>query len=102
MQNQITLEFNAQSEMYELPDSPTIQELFYDPDTKTLNVDWAWLEDHIDEVIELDELAEEWANRASNNRSGLFGSQMEYYPNEYFLYAEGRENLACLYNSAQK
>ena len=91
MQNlkiEVTQIFNSDNPHYDLEDSPTLKELFPDG-----NIDWAWLRAAHPAVIEVDWFVHDWAEKMSDNRLGLFGSQMEVYPYEYFQYPEGLELL---------
>ena len=89
--NQIINKFNAKAKSFELDDSPTLHALFYDFDetgADMLNVDWALLEDNIDEVIELDERAKEWANAMSR-----IPTVVDCYPAQWYHYEEGKQAL---------
>ena len=92
----IIAEWDSLDPDFDIDGSPTLEELFYDPATKTYNIDWSWLEDHIEEVIEVDKACQEWCNEANNNTSGLFGSQMMVWHYEYFKYNDGIEALTNL------
>ena len=91
---EVTTVFNSNNRYYDLEDSPTLKALFPDG-----NIDWAWLRALYPAVTEVDEYVHDWADKMSDNTLGLFGSQMEVYPYEFFLYPEGLELLQQLKQS---
>lgn len=86
----IIAKWNEHDPDFDLDNSPTIEELFCPnraTKNKTYNIDWTWLEDHIEEVIEMDKACEEWVNENSTS-----ARQMVWHY-EYFKSCDDIETL---------